>query len=246
MANQQIKRQCQHCGNFTVFEVRGEYLKKDELTNNIYYITEWSMIECMSCSEPTLEKTTKVIEEKVRAYDEEYHEWEEIIEAPETSIIYPTTNMACIPLPSLDMPKEVAEDYDEARTIFGYSPRSSAALLRLALQKLCIQLGGKGTNLNDNIGALVQKGLSTQIQQALDILRVIGNNAVHPGEIDIQQNKEITLKLFEIINFIVNQMITQPQEIAKIYDKLPEGAKQGIVKRDQKHSSTTGDKERPI
>jgi len=175
---------------------------------------------------------SKVIQEKAIGSEE----WEEILVEPETSILYPTTNLASIPLSSPDMPEEVTNDYNEARAIFGNSPRSSAALLRLAIQKLCKNLGEPGENLNDDIGALVAKGLSIQIQQALDIIRVIGNNAVHPGEIDLHEEKETVLKLFEIINFIVNQMITQPQEIARIYNKLPEGPKKAIEQRSQKNS----------
>jgi Domain of unknown function (DUF4145) len=195
-------------------------------------------MECMTCSLPMLEQTTKVIQEKRSGgyEDEEFVEWEEIHEEPETSVLYPTTNLASIPPPSPDMPEEVTNDYNEARAIFGNSPRSSAALLRLALQKLCKHLGEPGESLNDDIGALVAKGLSRQIQHALDIIRVIGNNAVHPGVIDLHEEKETVFKLFEIINFTVNQMITQPQEIARIYNKLPEGPKKAIEQRSQKNS----------
>ena len=236
MSEERIKRQCQHCGNHTVFEVHGTYLDKEELAKDIYHITEWRMIGCMTCSKPMLEQTTKVIQEKRFSTPDEYEEWEETVEEPETSILYPTTNMAVIPLPLPDMPEDVADDYNEARAICGSSPRSSAALLRLALQKLCKHLGEPGKDLNTDIGALVAKGLPTQIQQALDVIRVIGNNAVHPGEIDIREEKELVLKLFEIINFIVNQMITQPQEIAKIYNDLPEGSKKAIEQRSQENS----------
>lgn len=194
-------------------------------------------MECMSCSLPMLERTTKVIQEKREGYEETYEEWEEVLIEPEISILYPTTNLASIPLPSSDMPEEVIKDYNEARAIFGSSPRSSAALLRLALQKLCKYLGEPGKKLDDDIGALVaKKGLSREIQQALDIIRVTGNLAVHPGEIDLHEKKEAVLKLFEIINFIVNQIITIPQEIARIYNKLPEGPKEAIEQRSQKNS----------
>ena len=238
MAEERFKRLCQDCGNTAIFVVHGTYLHKEEVATDIYYITERRMMECMTCSLPTLEQTTKLIQEKRKGGYEEvsYQEWEEILEEPKTIILYPTTNLAGIPLPSPDMPEEVTTDYKEARAIFGNSPRSSAALLRLALQKLCIHLGEPGKKLDDDIGSLVAKGLSTQIQQALDIIRVIGNNAVHPGEIDLHEEKETVLKLFEIINFIVNQMITQPQEIARIYNKLPEGPKKAIEQRSQKNS----------
>ena len=92
MSEERIKRQCQHCGNHTVFEVHGTYLDKEELAKDIYHITEWRMIGCMTCSKPMLEQTTKVIQERRRGYEEEYEEWEETVVEPETSILYPTTN----------------------------------------------------------------------------------------------------------------------------------------------------------
>lgn len=238
MTEERVNRQCQHCGNHTVFEVKGSYLYKEYIATRIDHVTEYSLIDCMTCSRPMLEQVTKFVETKVsHDYDTgSIEDWEEVIEEPETTLLYPTTNMAVIPLSSPDMPKDVADDYREARAIYGNSPRSSAALLRLALQKLCKHLGEPGKSLNDDIGALVAKGLPTDIQQALDIIRVIGNNAVHPGEIDLRDEKESVLALFEIINFIINKMITQPQKIAKIYGDLPKSSLQAIEERPQKNS----------
>ncbi len=149
----------------------------------------------------------------------------------ESTMIFPTISSA--PRPSTDMPEDVAYDFNEAREILAKSPRSSAALLRLALQKLCKHLGQPGKNINDDIGALVKAGLSPKIQQALDIVRVNGNNAVHPGEIDLRDDQDTALALFGLINFIVQEMITRPQELAEMYNKLPAGALKGIAQRDQ-------------
>ena len=67
----------------------------------------------------------------------------------------------------------------------------------------------------------------------MDILRIIGNNAVHPGEINIEEDPEKVLKLFELLNFIAEKMITEPKEISSFYDDLPEGSKEAVEKRDQ-------------
>ncbi|MGH9199280.1 MAG: DUF4145 domain-containing protein [Acidimicrobiia bacterium] len=109
------------------------------------------------------------------------------------------------------MPEQPRVDYNEAREIVGLSSRGACALLRLALQKLSKELGEKGKDLNTDIANLVKKGLRTEVQQALDSVRVIGNNAVHPGEFDVTDDLETATTLFECINVIVEQMIAQPR-----------------------------------
>jgi len=147
-------------------------------------------------------------------------------------MLYPTDSAA--PLPAENMPEDVEEDFQEAKNIVNASPRAAAALLRLALQKLMKHLGEKGENLNDDIANLVRKGLPEKIQKALDSVRVIGNNAVHPGQIDLKDDAEAAITLFELLNLIVEVMITQPKKVDQIYDKIPQEAKEAIKRRDGK------------
>lgn len=143
--------------------------------------------------------------------------------------VYPDRGTA--PEPSPDMPLDVKADYEEAASIMTKSPRAAAALLRLALQKLCVNLGEKGKKIDDDIGSLVQKGLSPEIQKALDVVRVFGNNAIHPGEINADDPATVE-SLFNILNVIVERMISHPKQIQTLYGKLPKGAVDGITKRD--------------
>lgn len=137
------------------------------------------------------------------------------------------------PMPNKDMPQEVLSDYEEAASILSKSPRGASALLRLALQKLCLHLGGSGKNINEDIKQLVSKGLPVQVQQALDVVRVIGNNAVHPGQIETD-NPEMAGSLFALVNLVTDYMISKPNEVSTIYGSLPQGAVEAINKRDGK------------
>jgi hypothetical protein len=139
---------------------------------------------------------------------------------------------APVPPAHPDMPALCKGDYDEARDIVGRSPRAAAALLRLVVQKLMAELGEPGKKINDDIGNLVAKGLPPLVQQALDFCRVVGNNAVHPGELDLNDTPEIAHSIFEMVNVIVEERIARPKQIQALYEKLPAGARAGIAKRD--------------
>jgi hypothetical protein len=144
-------------------------------------------------------------------------------------MLYPDNGGA--PSPNSDLPETVKGIYLEAASISEKSPRGAAALLRLALQELCKDLGEKGKNINTDIASLVKKGLPGRVQQALDIVRVTGNNAVHPGQIDLD-GPEAVSHLFSLINVIAEYMITMPNKIGTIYNGLPEDALEQIGKRD--------------
>jgi hypothetical protein len=149
----------------------------------------------------------------------------------EEKMIFPLGSVG--PNAHTEMPDEVKEDYEEARSIAAQSPRGACALLRLGLQKLCIALGQPGTNLNSDIGVLVkEKGLLPQIQQSLDALRVIGNNAVHPGSIDLRDDQETVTSLLRTMNIIVEQLISAPKHAEELYAKVPQPQKEAIEKRD--------------
>lgn len=138
------------------------------------------------------------------------------------------------PRPHIDMPDDVKADYEEARRILGQSPRGACALLRLCVQKLCKDLGEKGDNINGDIASLVQKGLPEEVQEAMDSLRVIGNNAVHPGEMDLKDDTETASALFNLLNFVVEEMIAKPKRRRGVFDKLPVSVREAIKKRDGK------------
>lgn len=147
------------------------------------------------------------------------------------TMLYPDVGRA--PQPNSDLPESVKSIYLEAASISTKSPRGAAALLRLAIQVLCKELGEEGKNINDDIASLVKKGLPERVQQALDIVRVTGNNAVHPGQIDVD-DPDIVGRLFDLINVVTEYTISMPNRVGTLYATLPESAREQIEKRDKK------------
>ena len=146
------------------------------------------------------------------------------------TLLYPQTSP--VEAPSDDLPTEVKRDYEEAAQIVRQSPRAAAALLRLAMQKLCVHLGGTGENLNKDIATLVKNGLPAKVQQMLDTVRVIGNHSVHAGVIELKDSPQTAEALFRLVNRVAKEMITDPKELEAIYGSLPKKDKEQISKRD--------------
>ncbi len=205
---------CPYCNAYSNFKWGDLQVTTNQDSTNIRY----KAAKCDHCSTWTLWTNDMVIDE---------------MEAMSNvgNLIYPPKLTS--PLPHIDLPETCSLDFQEARSVLPVSPRASAALLRLCIQKLCKELGGVGNNINEDIAKLVKNGLDQRIQKALDVVRVTGNNAVHPGSMDLTDDVDLVLKLFKHVNRIVEEMITKPNEIDASYENLPEGAKQAIERRDQ-------------
>lgn len=98
-------------------------------------------------------------------------------------------------------------------------------------------LGEKGENLNDDIGSLVKKGLRPEIQMALDSVRVIGNEAVHPGVLDLNDDPDTALAMFDLLNLIVDHAITAKKKAKTVYySSVPQSKRDAISRRDGKQA----------
>lgn len=136
--------------------------------------------------------------------------------------------------PNPDMPESVLQLYEEAGSIYNKSPRAACALLRLAIDRLCNELGENNKDIDKNIAALVKKGLPEGVQEALDVVRVVGNKAVHPGQIDFDVDDIGTAQiLFGLVNMIVERLISEPKKLDSFYNRLPKSAREAIEKRDK-------------
>lgn len=146
-------------------------------------------------------------------------------------IIYPRS--ITVDNPNPDMPEVAKKLYMESAQILQDSPRASAALLRLALQEILSKVvkGGKNNDINTNIGILSQQEDETT-QKALDLIRLKGNDAVHLGEIKIEE--ETAEYMHKLLNIIVQKIISNKKRIHDSYNNIPESKKKSIKRRDSK------------
>lgn len=137
--------------------------------------------------------------------------------------------------PSDEMADDIKDLYNEARSIVQLSPKGACAILRLALQKLCNRLAEQDEKkkIDGAIKKLVENGLPTTLQKAMDTVRIVGDEAVHPGEINIDDNKEIAIAMFRLINIIIEKMVVEPNEIDELYNLMPKNKLEGIEIRDK-------------
>jgi hypothetical protein len=155
-------------------------------------------------------------------------------------IIYPPKKFGS--LPNQDLPTDILAVVEEARSILDLSPKGAAALLRLSVQMLCKHFGESGKDLSNDIANLVKRGLNPVVQKSLDVVRVIGNESVHPGVIDLNDDKDTATRLFDLINIVAEQLITQPKHVNALYVKLPEAKRAAIEKRDAKPAGNSDEK----
>ncbi|MDO5072910.1 MAG: DUF4145 domain-containing protein [Neisseria animaloris] len=193
---------CPHCGTYSHMD--WNLIELDEKRFMSYKVAI-----CSFCQKPSFWKVLDADFEIGSHFLQReflYSKGNQTVTKTNGEMIYPDFGLA--PLPETDMPDDVRKDYEEAAKIFSQSPRGAAALLRLALQKLCRHLGEEGKNINTDIRKLVERGVfSGQVVEVADTLRIAGNNAVHPAQISDEDFDEVAGKMFDLINFIVKKQL---------------------------------------
>ena len=101
--------------------------------------------------------------------------------------------------------EERVEDFEEAAAILNKFPRGAAALTRICIQKMMPLLKETGKDLDENISSLVRKGLQVEIQQAMDVLQVLGQGPVELTQFNSREEKEAALKLFDSVKAILKR-----------------------------------------
>lgn len=153
-------------------------------------------------------------------------------------ILYPMQTIDPeIPKPSEYMPEDVKKLYNEARSVFNLSPRSSGALVRITLERLIKRhiLTDDTGRLNDMIGKL-SVTFPDYITQLMDNIRTSGNDNAHDdlSKIHDNENSKKVIKLFEFINFIC-RIININEESNRMFNNIPESKRKAIEGRNKRN-----------
>lgn len=142
------------------------------------------------------------------------------------------------PAPS-EVPKGIAQDYNEACLVLNDSPRASAALSRRCLQSLLSNvLTTDKTNIIDLIDIAI-KELPKYLADDIDAVRNIGNFAAHPNKnletdeiLDVEPNEaEWNLEVLQgLFDFYYVQKKRSEERRAKLNEKLEVSGKPPMKK----------------
>ena len=152
----------------------------------------------------------------------------------EEKMVYPPASHGA--RPSVDMPASAQRLYEEAGNVLPGSPRAAAALLRMCTEDIIKSLTPK----HDGRGRLDEKAPlykhveflqkndalwpGEEIDTALEILRLIGNEAVHsPRMIQRDGDSErIAKSLFMLVDMITQSLITRRRETSELKQLITE------------------------
>lgn len=221
------QHKCMHCNN-TGSSILLSYWQKTAYVGAERSWTRWRLYYCKTCYNITLE------EDKNSSWQfEKIMNNGTFILENRNKHLYPEIIDLDIKNESTHIVGDMLVDYEEAKKIAVISPRSAAALLRLLLEKMCAYYLKSTDNLNNMIKVLIEKGIPENIEKACDIVRIIGNETVHPGTLDIRDNPQIVSELFVLINTLADYLYLHCERVSELHSILPPEKLKGIEIRDK-------------
>src|SRR5437870_4737251 len=149
---------CPHCGEGFFPLWNG----KDIVTDDERGVWGARATKCPSCQQVIIKMIRRVGQD---------------LEVERELAVYP--KVIARPVPP-EVPVQYAEDFIEANLVLRDSPKASAALSRRCLQNLLRDVAGvKPGDLYTEIGEVLPK-LPSDLAEAVDAVRAIGNFAAHP------------------------------------------------------------------
>ena len=205
--NKEMIELCEHCGNKgkqeIVYNDTENFFDKDTHFNE--YVYEY-VLKCPVCKKITiLERYTYdgyCDEDGTQFYDDKR--------------IYPLDlNLSYVP-------KKIADKFSEAVKLKNYNIEASCATFRKVLEMICNDKGGdmvKRKRLNTKVDILIKENIfPMNMQNAMDLIRTSGNNAVHDNDVEISL---FQLNLIsDLIYSIIEYLYIIPSKMDNLHNKI--------------------------
>jgi hypothetical protein len=161
-------------------------------------------------------KDKTLIQQKVLGHD---------IEIPGRLMVKPSFGCGRPPCPP-EVPKEFAEDYNDACNVLPISPKASAALSRRCLQHILRKKAGvKHGKLKKEITDAIEKeNFASYITKVIDAPRKLGNLSAHPDYddegmiIDVEPSEAEWV--LDIIEMLLDHYFVKPAEANRRVEEL--------------------------
>ncbi|MDM7991360.1 DUF4145 domain-containing protein [Arthrobacter sp. zg-Y877] len=143
--------------------------------------------------------------------------------------------------PHEDMPADAAALFREAVAVLPFSRRAAAALCRASMERLVKALDpecAERTRLDERLIRLEGR-VSSSTMQLLNVLRHVGNTALH-GERDDdgtatiyvdEDDETIAETFFLAINTLVDELVTRPRRSQELYKALPSNVREAYERK---------------
>ena len=143
---------------------------------------------------------------------------------------------ATSPGPKPHASTDVRRETEEASHTLDASPRGAAALLRLATEKLCKELGDSDESPRPEMAPLFQEEVDARVQKVLDAMRIIESNAISPDDVGVRSTGATAETLSGLVNLICEKMIIEPKHLQALYAKVRDDAQSALEQRAQGNS----------
>lgn len=198
--------ECRHCGNKTKLDIVGHY--KEEYREVFDCNIDWLILRCCACEQISFAKVYAGEDTEFYTQDGEI-DWEE-----QYSTLYPIMTYE-----NKNVPKPVHSAFSVALKAQHVDDALCLISLRRTLEIVCKDKQAKGNNLVAMIQDLTDKSIfPTIINEASDILRILGNEAAH-GD-NIEYDWSIVKEMVNFTQIIIEYVYVIPFRIENIKKEI--------------------------
>ena len=200
--------ECRHCGNKTKLDILGHYQEVSNDYTDIQYTIDWYLLKCCFCEQVSFASIYSGEDTQFINSNGEI-DYEDVYETKYPVETYQGTNV----------PDKVNSAFSSALKAHYVDNVICLIALRRTLEIICKDKGATKGRLENKILSLTQQGIFPQvINEASDVLRILGNEAAHGDDIEYDEH---TIK--EMINFtqiIIEYVYAIPYRIQRIKTRL--------------------------